>query len=74
MIVAKHSTVVVNFRASSDLQRMYHIKHSSSFSLIAPEFAVSLTIFFTVKYAVVYNLRPVYLDTVFLCFQTHREC
>lgn len=55
MIVAKHSTVVVNFRASSDLQRIYNIKHRSSFSFIAPEFAVSLTIFFTVKYAVVYN-------------------
>ena len=54
MIVAKHSTVVVNFRASSDIQCMYHIKHRSSFSLI-DQFAVSLTIFFTVKYAVVYN-------------------
>ena len=34
MIVVKHSTVVVNFRASGDLQCMYYKKHRSSFSLV----------------------------------------
>ena len=34
MIVAKHSTIVVNFRASGDLQCMYYIKRRSSFSLV----------------------------------------